>query len=246
VAGLLMTTMTTMAAMPALAQDPAPAPAPAPVPASASSPSRHPEMFLEERFWLGYARPDAHDAFWRNDFAAFDVRRDDLQGLAWGTDAVLHLDRYNAVALSLFGAVSDTRTRDRAFSDDDRDRFARPDMQFSVSTIGLAYMLYPAGTHVPVMPYLGAGVGLNAWQVRERGDFVDGGGTTFRAHFDDSGVAPGFFFLAGLEVPVSRWIAVIVDGRYNKAHDDVDRDFAGGGRIDLSGFQVGAGVALHF
>ena len=45
-----------------------------------------------------------------------------------------------------------------------------------------------------------------------------------------------------------RWFseeAVRIDGRYTVSHDTLGRDFAGFGRIDLTGGQIAGGLAFH-
>jgi len=134
----------------------------------------------------------------------------------------------------------------RNFLDQNNNRI-RHDTDYEIGSGSVAYVLFPAGTHTPVIPYLGAGVGLYSWRLREAGDFIDfsHGNAIFSAVNVDSGTAFAYFFVAGLEVPVTRHLAILVDGRYTKSHDTLGGDFEGFGRLDLSGGQVVGGVAFH-
>jgi opacity protein-like surface antigen len=204
------------------------------------------DRFGEFRLWVGGFRPDAHDQYWNDNFRDFTGSRSDYQDLIGGGDFIYHFDRYNAVMFSAGFYSTANNIAYRNFLDQDNRRI-RHDNSLDIASGSVAYVLFPAGTHSPVIPYLGAGVGVYGWRLREEGDFVDfaNNNAIFSARFADNGAAFAYFFVAGLEVPVTRHVAFLVDGRYTKSHENLRGDFAGFGRLDLSGGQIVGGIAWH-
>jgi opacity protein-like surface antigen len=243
VAGLLAATA------PAWAQPPYPPPPP-PGPPPGPSPYYHrtgySDRFGEFRVWVGGFQPDAHGDYWSNVFRDFTGSRSDFRDVIGGGDFIYHFDRYNAVMFSAsFYSTSLTQSY-RNFLDQNNNRI-RHDTDFDIGSGSVAYLLFPAGTHTPVIPYLGAGVGVYSWRLREFGDFIDFGNhnAIFTSRLSDDGTAFGYFFVAGLEIPMSRHVALLIDGRYTKSHDTLSGDFEGFGRLDLSGGQIAGGIAFH-
>jgi opacity protein-like surface antigen len=238
-AGLLL------AALPALGQYPPPPPPPGPY--GPPPYHRHPsDQFVEFRLWAGDFLPDFHGDYWDNNFRNFTGSRSDFQDVIGGGDFIFHFDRYNALMVSAsFYTASGTESY-RGFLDQDNNPIShRTSLDISAGTVG--YVLFPAGTHNPVIPYLGAGIGVYGWRLHEDGDFIDfeHANSIFSAANSDSGAAFGYFFVAGLEIPVTRHLAFLVDGRYTKAHANLGGDFNNFGRLDLSGGQIVGGLAFH-
>jgi opacity protein-like surface antigen len=236
-----------LAAVPALAQYPPPPPPPYPPPPMYAPPPSHPhDQFVEFRLWAGEFFPAAGGDFWNNNFSNFTGSRSDFQDVIGGGDFIFHFDRYNAlmISASFYGSSADESYR--GFLDQNNNPITHR-TSFDISSGTAAYALFPAGTHNPVIPYLGAGIGLYGWRLHEGGDFIDfsNNNTIFSGASRESGGAFGYFFLAGLEVPVSRHVALLVDGRYTVAHANLGGDFDGLGRLDLSGGQIVGGVAFH-
>jgi hypothetical protein len=96
----------------------------------------------------------------------------------------------------------------------------------------------------PVL-YLGAGLGASWWEYEESGEFLDGA-EIFSGHFVDSGVAFEAHVLAGLEMPVSPFTSLLLEGRYSFADDELEDDFAGLGKIELGGASGFAGLSFRF
>jgi opacity protein-like surface antigen len=236
-----------LAAVPALAQVPPPPPPPYPPPVYAPPPPSQPhDEFVEFRVWAGEFFPTAGGAFWNNNFNNFTGSKSDFQDVIGGGDFVFHFDRFNAlmVSASFYSASSDEAYRGFL---DQNNNFITHRTRLDISSGTVAYALYPAGTHKPVIPYLGAGLGVYGWRLSEGGNFIDfSNNNTISPSFNrESGATLGYFFVAGLEVPVSRHVALLVDGRYTVAHANLNDQFAGFGRLDLSGGQVVGGVAFH-
>jgi hypothetical protein len=229
-----------LAAAPVLAQPPQPPCCPDPY----ASQQQHRDNFGEFRLWAGEFFPTAHGSYWDNNFATFTGSRTDFQDVIGGGDFILHLDRYNALVFSAsFYSGSDTEAYRNLADQNNNGIFHNTSLDIDSGSV--AYALFPAGTHNAVIPYIGAGVGIFGWRLHEGGNFVDPNNNIFGAGFVNSGTAFGGLLLAGLEVPVTRHVAFLVDGRYTMAHANLGGEFAGFGRLDLSGAQVVGGVAFH-
>ncbi len=98
-----------------------------------------------------------------------------------------------------------------------------------------------------VTPYVGAGVGLIWYQVRQWGDFINfADSSVMYDELSSAGWALSGHAFAGFEVPIGpRW-AVTAEARYTYAQGGVGGDFKGYNGIDLSGVAVTAGLAVRF
>ncbi len=94
-----------------------------------------------------------------------------------------------------------------------------------------------------VVPYVGVGGGYYDWTLTEAGEFIDFTDLSIiDARFTDSGDTFGWFWVAGLEVPVADSWRVFAEGRWSKMDDDLSGDFQGLGTLDLGGRTVAFGV----
>ncbi len=231
-----------LSAAPALAQPPQPPCCPDPY--AAPPAHRDNNQFVEFRLWAGGFRPTLGGDYWDNNFRNFTGNKSDFQDVIGGGDFIFHFDRINALMVSASFYSGSSTEAYRNFADQNNNPILHH-TTLDISSGTAAYTLFPAGTHNAVIPYLGAGVGIYGWRLHEGGDFIDMNSNIYSGGFGDSGTAFGYFFLAGLEVPVTRHLAILVDGRYTVAHANLGGDFNGFGRLDLSGGQVAGGVAFH-
>ncbi|HVT57174.1 MAG TPA: outer membrane beta-barrel protein [Thermoanaerobaculia bacterium] len=203
--------------------------------------------FGEFRLWLGGFRPDASSTYWNDKFRDFTGSANDFQNVIGGADFLYHFDQHNALMINGHFYSGNATQSYRNFLDQNNNRI-RHDTKLDISAGELAYVLFPAGERAPVLPYIGAGIGIYGWRLRESGDFInfnDQPPSVFSSTLADSGTAFGYFFLAGIEVPLSRHFAIFGEGRYTKASATLSGDFAGFGKLDLSGGEVAAGFAWH-
>jgi len=95
--------------------------------------------------------------------------------------------------------------------------------------------------------YLGGGIGVNFFDYEEVGDFVDFSlDEVVFDHFHDSGSAFSAHALAGIEVPVSPAMGLLIEGKYTWADEDLGSDFAGLGNLDLGGTSISVGLSYSF
>lgn len=183
------------------------------------------------------------------DDAAFEFTGDvdDFEDVVAGLDYRLGLGNGRLgllISASGYGGESDRAYRD--FTDNFGDEIVHTaTLDIAAFTAGLTIHLAPR--HAAVQPYVGAGGGVYLYDLEERGEFIDF--DTFEI-FDEvfitDGNATGYFFLAGIDIPVSQNLALFAEGRWHRAEDELSDDFDGLGDIDLGGREISAGLAFTF
>jgi hypothetical protein len=105
----------------------------------------------------------------------------------------------------------------------------------------------PAGSFRRLVPYLGGGVEAIFWDYEEMGDFIDPyTDEVYSGRAGADGTAFGFYLNLGLEIPVSPFLSLYVEGRHESAEDDLGPLFAGYEPLDLSGSSIVAGASFRF
>jgi opacity protein-like surface antigen len=212
-----------------------------------------PYRFIEGRMWIGASVPDARSNFWDDNFQNYEASRSQLTGFAFGFDSIRHFDRHNALLLSAGFSFSSANEPARYVLDENGNPLEHH-LDLDTFSLTAGYLFYPAGTEHRLIPYLGAGAGFYMGDLRTyRSSFTtddcdeDGNCTTeYIGKQESFFLTVGGFAVAGLEVPVSPHIALLLDGRYTLAHAHLGSDFADNQDLDLSGGQYVAGVAIHF
>ncbi|HSJ32884.1 MAG TPA: hypothetical protein VK933_15695 [Longimicrobiales bacterium] len=96
-------------------------------------------------------------------------------------------------------------------------------------------------------PYLGGGAGLAFYRLRQYGDFVsDTDLSIFSDDWESSGYATTGQLFAGIDHWLSPRVGLNIEGRYMFGSAKPDNDFVGWDSIDLSGLQLGIGLALRW
>lgn len=98
-----------------------------------------------------------------------------------------------------------------------------------------------------VAPYIGAGAGMTWYRFRQQGDLVDfNTNEVFTAMLESSGWTPSATASVGAEYTVSPRVALTGQGNYLWAGGNLNGDFSGFNRIDLSGVSATAGLLVRF
>ncbi len=200
------------------------------------------------RLRLGLFTPDGKGDYFRDTRVDFTGDAKDLEDAVGGVDYELRLAHNLGLLIStdFFEGRNDQSYRD--FEDNRGHNITHTTtLDITPVTAGLVVHLAPEGA--PIVPYVGAGGGVYAWRLREKGDFIDFGDpnlTVFHDKLEADGAALGYYLQAGLDVPVSPYFSIFGEARWDRADDKLNRDFDGFGTIDLSGRRVMGGVAWHF
>lgn len=201
------------------------------------------------RFRAGLFEPDGDSDYWDDAEALFTGDASELEDTVFGVDYRRELDPAGRFSLlvSASGYEGEDRREDRFFE----DNFGFPiehDVSLTLATFtaGVNVNLIPRG---PVRPYVGAGGGFYVWELEETGDFVFAGPAAneiFFERFIDDGGTFGYYYLAGIEVPVGPSFAVFAEGRWHNAEDELSDDFEDFGDLDLSGREITGGISWTF
>jgi hypothetical protein len=115
------------------------------------------------------------------------------------------------------------------------------DVKLRIVPVDAAFRVLPIGHRAPIVPYVGVGVGIDAWRYSESGQFVDytppvsRNPAIFSDTFASSGTAVGPVVLGGIRVPIGPMAPGFeVRWRGGKADLPSDQTFSSN-RLDLSG-----------
>ena len=200
------------------------------------------------RVRLGQFEPRGDSAYWNEKFDVFTGSVDQFDDISIGGDYLLALGRRNGLMFSLDAYEGED---DQAYLDF-VDEFGSPivhttRLEFVSATA--AYVLSLTGRDAAVVPYVGVGGGIYDWELEESGDFIDFGvvpAEIFTDSFRDGNTTLGWFWLAGVEVPIGpRW-SVFAEARFADAEDELSGDFDELGDLDLGGRQIVGGASWRF
>lgn len=196
------------------------------------------------RLHLGAFRPEGDSEYWDDKFEDFTGDIGDFENLSVGADYLLSLNRNLGLLFSGNYYQGDTTQAYRDFVDNFGDRI-RHDASLEIASFTGGFTFSPFGPDAPIIPYAGAGAGIYLWRLEEDGDFIDRNDEIFTARLESEGEAFGWYWLVGLEAPISPRLSLFAEGRWTRADDELDGDFEGFGDIDLSGREFLAGISWN-
>jgi len=98
-----------------------------------------------------------------------------------------------------------------------------------------------------IAPYVGAGVGTMWSRFKQSGDFVDfQTDSIFNSVLQSSAWSPMAQAMAGVDYSISPRFALNAEATYQWANAQLSNDFAGFGRMDLSGLSTTVGLSVRF
>lgn len=130
------------------------------------------------------------------------------------------------------------------------------DLKLRIVPFNATLRVLPLGHRAPIVPYVGAGIGLFAWRYSESGQFVDyplsgplpKNPSIFNQTFADSGTATGPVVLGGVRVPVGPLVPGF-EMRWQSAKGSLSTDPITGfnaPKIDLGGLTYLFTFAIRF
>lgn len=217
------------------------------VPAAAQRPYASPDQNAF-RVRLGLFEPDAESEYWDDTFSIFSGSANRFEDISFGGDFRWAIGGRSSVMFS--GDYYEGSTGQAYL--DFVDGFGSPishTTTLEISSATAAFVFDLTSRRATVVPYVGIGGGIYDWQLSESGDFIDFGvfpEEIFTDRFTANNTTLGWYWLAGVEVPLGpRW-GVFVEGRWQNVEDDLDQDFDTLGVIDLSGRHVFGGFSWRF
>ena len=206
---------------------------------------RSPEREGEFRIHLGSFRPEGDSGYWDGidrDFT--NATPSDFEDANFGIDYLQPLG--NRLSLMFSGSVYEGQTTNsyRNFLDNFDNRI-RHDTTLDIASATAGLVVHLTGSDAAIQPYLGAGGGAYFWRLEESGDFIGAGPTRpiFTADLRSEGTAFGYYWLAGLQAPLSRNLSIFAEGRWTRVDDELSDDFEDFGNLDLSGREIAAGLS---
>jgi len=205
---------------------------------------------------LGYALPSAGSEIFDFTHEQLTVDKSDFNALYFGGELGIRVIERLDVAVSLGYENSDTRSEFRDWTDTD-DLPIEQNTRFSRLPLTLGVKAYPweRGRRIGSLawiprrwnPYLGAGAGVVWYRFEQVGDFVDFETLDiFYDEFESKGSSFLAYLSAGLDVSLgTRWL-VTGEARYSWGGAEMDGDFVGFDKIDLSGLKMTVGFSVRF
>lgn len=200
------------------------------------------------RLRLGLFTPDGNSQYWEDKELQFTGEAQDLENLVFGGDYLWAIGDRMSLIFSGSYFEGDTTQSYLDFVDNRGDRI-RHDTTLDIGSLTAGFVFHLTAPGAPIRPYVGIGGGLYFWQLSEEGDFIDENSPRldiFSARLESDGVTPGYFGLAGIEVPVGRTVSLFGEGRWTEADDELSGDFEDFGKIDLSGLEISGGISWNF
>ncbi len=221
------------------------------VPTTAANAGNAPGHWGEEqalRIDIGSFEPRADSEYWDDKEFDFTADREDYEDAVLGVEWVRFLGDRLGLAVSFSTYEGEARQEYVRFEDEFGDSI-RHTTELEISSFTLGLLVHLAQRDRAVVPYVGLGGGVWLWRLSEFGDFIDFSTADleiFNDFFEDEGEALGYYWRAGLEIPVAPNWAVYAESRWQRVDDGLDGDFEGLGELDLSGQTISAGVSVSF
>ncbi len=202
---------------------------------------------------LGGYFPRGNDTLFQDDRNLYLVEKSDFYGVYGGIEYNQVLMNNVELGISLDGY---SRTVATSYRDYERPGGGEimQSLKLNMVPLGVSIRFVPTSKRARIAPYVGGGVDAIFYHYEESGDFIDFfdpelpiAGDTFVS----DGTAFGFHVLGGLRVYINHDIAIVGEGRYQWAKDDMGDDFAPNesglvNRLDLSGATFTVGVHIRF
>lgn len=200
------------------------------------------------RVQLGEYQLDGDSVYWDDVAADFTGDVSGFDDATFGVEYLHPIGQRLSVHLSGFVYEGKEDQAYIAFEDQfGGDILHTTEIELASLTVGLLYRL--AGPGAALVPYVGAGGGFYAWRLTEFGDFIDFGTENleiFDDFFEQEDEDLGYYFLAGLDVPLADTWSIFGEARWENVEGELGGDFRGLGDIDLSGRRYSAGVSFRF
>lgn len=127
-------------------------------------------------------------------------------------------------------------------------------LRLRTAPLGVSLRIVPTSKRARIAPFVGGGIDAVFYEYEEYGDFIDFADPELPIYADAfvaDGTAFGFHALGGLRVYVNRDIAIVGEGRYQWATEEMGDDFSPNepglvNTIDLSGWTATLGVHIRF
>ena len=211
----------------------------------------------EARFTIrgGYAIATAGSDIFEFAVKELTLKKSDFNGLSIGADLAIPLSPRWDVGLDVGYSRASRGSSFRNYIDNKNAEIEQTTTFERVPvTLNARYYLTPTGRSVGklawipthIVPWIGAGGGFMYYRFAQRGDFVDF--TTldvFPADFSSDNWTGAIQGLGGFDISLTPMLAITTEARYIWARGNLQRDFNGFNKIDLSGATATVGLTVR-
>jgi len=202
---------------------------------------------------LGAFFPRGGETLFQDDRTLYNVSTSDFTGFTGGVEYNQVVVKNVEIGLSIDGYGQTVRSNYRDYTRPDGSEIHQT-LKLSTLPLGLTVRFVPTSKRTKVAPYIGGGMDAIYWEYQEYGDFIDFLDPEYTIHSDSfrsSGWAFGLHVAGGCRFYLNRDFAIVGEGRYQWAHEDMGGDFAPNApglvnTIDLSGWSATVGVHVRF
>ncbi len=197
---------------------------------------------------IGAFSPDGDSQYWADKELDFTATADDYEDFIFAGDYLYYVSSRVGL-LTSFGVWEGSATQSyREFVDNFGAEISHvTKLQTAWLDFGLVFNLF--SRRAAINPYVGGGGSFVSFELVEDGEFIDFGfdpPEVIRDRFFADGDTFGFFWLAGIEIPLGAGTALFAEARWRDADVELERDFSGLGTLDLSGRALTAGISFSF
>jgi len=204
----------------------------------------------------GAELPTANDDLFRFFTNELTLSRRDFASTMFGLDVAVAVSPRVDLVGSISRARIDRQSEFRDWVDANEETIDQSTrLKRLPVTIGARFLARERGRSVgkfawvprSVLPYAGAAVGVIWYNLEQEGWFVDSETLDiFPDYFQSLGNAPMGQVFGGTEWWPKTFFGLTIEGKYTYAKASLRQDFQAYERMDLSGFQLSAGIAARF
>ncbi len=203
---------------------------------------------------LGIFIPDGDSNFWNDSEEVFTLNVEDMDDILAGIDFGIAINPRMefSIGIEYFDVTTGSEYRDYIGS----DGFPiTHDTSLEILPVQASLKILPGGRYTEgrymalskIIPYIGGGIGFYLWEYRESGEFIDFGDmSVYPEIYVSDGVAVGAHVMGGIEIPFDPYWSVMMEAKYSKVDDTLNKDFSDFGTIDLSGWSFILGTSFRF
>ncbi len=206
---------------------------------------------------LGYFIPNGESDLWEYNKEIFFFEEEDLNSFQAGFAFNYHVNNFMTLTVEAGGSFGWTVTEYADYVDE-FGYSIQTDIELGVFPVEVSVKLNPLGRgkkigrfgavkRHPIIPYIGAGVGVYLYNYREFGDYIDFANEEIvYAEFESFNAGVGYFVVAGFEIPMGNSFGFLAEYKYRWAEAPLTDDFVGFDDFDLSGQVFSIGMTFGY